>query len=220
MTTKRSSLGGGSGGSLYGVKPPPLMSGKLILPDGYRRGHNVTLTLTAARYYYAYHHVDRLETFSGVKFKDSGTGNNGKKVKIAAFTIDEETGAISTLAKDFGEVTLDGTAGIETMASPWTPSYIGWHILALVSDSNPVICTMARPWIETNAGLISHDHHDQKLGTFTADFFAETATASPRANHGEAKDGTYANFPEATGLAPTFSIVGVSNTFPMFGLYK
>lgn len=219
MATNASTVFAG-GGSLLGVRPPPLITGKFILPDGYRRGHNTTVTLTASRYYYAYQYIDRLETFSGVKFKDSGVGNNTKKVKIAAFTIDQTTGALGSLAKNFGEVTLDAVAGIETMASSWTPTYIGWHILALTSDSNPVICAMARSWTETTAGMMPPDIHDFRLGAFPTEFFAETATTNPRPNNGDYKDGTYANFPEATGLAPTASIVGVANTFPMFGLYK
>jgi hypothetical protein len=208
------------GGPLDGVTPPPIMSGKFVLPDGYFRGENNTVTLTAARYYYALKYISRIETFSGVKFHDSGTGNNGKKVKIAAFSISSLTGALSAVAKNFGEVTLDATAGIETLASSWTPTYIGWHVLALTSNSNPVIYSMARGARNSEVGQQPVDVYDSRLGTFATDFFSAITSVNRLYNHGDYAAGTYPNFPEATPLAPTASIVDAANTFPLFGLYK
>lgn len=217
--TRASALFAGGGG-LFGVRPPAIIAGKFSLPDGYIRANSNTVTLTASRYYYAYKYVDRIETFSGVKFHDSGAGNNGKKVKVAAFTLDQETGAPNAVAKSFGEVTLDGTAGIETMASSWTPSEIGWHLIALTSDSDPVLYSMARGRHSSAVGQISADVFDIKLPPFATAFFAEVANTERTYNHGEYVDGTYTNFPEATPVAPTTSLITAANTFPLFGLYK
>jgi len=208
------------GGPLNGVLPPPLIAGKFVLPNGYIIGPNLTVTLTAARYYYALKYIPRIETYAGMKFRDSGAGNNGKKVKGAIFSLNPTTGALSGVAKSFGEVTLDATAGIETMASAWTPAAIGWYVLAIVSDSNPVLHSMARGARESDVGQQPVDVYDSNLGAFASEFLGNVTSASRQYNHGDYKDGTYANFPEASPLAPTNSICGAASTFPLFGLYK
>ena len=139
----RTSTLGGRGGSINGLKPPPLLSGTMILPDGFRPDGSWA-TLTASKYYYAPIYIENLETFSGVKLRDKGTANNGMKIKVAIFSMSDTTGALTGVAHDFGEVTLDAVEGIETLASAWTPPTVGWYMLAITSDSAADIYSMVR----------------------------------------------------------------------------
>jgi hypothetical protein len=204
------SLFSGAGGTFLGVQGPQKRAGKNYWPQHLQLGGTArTLTTTAARQYSVPFYVDRPTTFAGAWAQNSGAGDNGDKIKIAAFVW--ETGV---LAKSFGEVTLTGAAALRQFASSWAASP-GWYDLRLISDNT--VDLYAYNAMISAAGPVEPLPADQ-LGTYDAPTIAANTLNSPL---GDYVAGVYANFPEATALTTTNTLRSSTSggTFPSFGLY-
>lgn len=116
------------GGFVGGVPAPIRMTGTMITPHwsvNYGTG-----TTTAGRLYYYPIYIDRIETWLGVKSYNGGTGDSGEVYRVGIYT-ESSSGGPGSLGKDFGEVTLSGASALRTLTSSWTPTYIGWHYIAI-----------------------------------------------------------------------------------------
>lgn len=207
-------------GPYMGIDPPGLLSGKTHFPAHLQPVSNTSqVTVTAARYYIAPWFFSGRQTYAGALFKQGGTGDNGKKVKIAFFN-QTAAGLIGTLAKSFGEYTCDANATIKQMASAWTPPR-AWHWGMFVCDGAGVFDGMTADRALSGVGHVPHSPTANMIGAIVANAFISENGGGPY--HGDYVAGTYANFPEATGLAPTASIIGLTTNqvvFPAFGLYS
>ncbi len=202
----------GATGTFDGVPSPLQFTGTYLRPP-HLNSSSDTLTLTASKYYYAPIYLSAGNSFAGASFYNSNSAANGKNVKIAIY-FQAATGGLGTLAKSFGSITLDGTSVLRQLASSWTVPVTGWYFLALTSDSNPALFGAAPGGI-TAAGASPLSARLPSDLNATAGAFLMTA--------GYSVAGTYANFPESTGLAPTSVLVIAASTgtaIPDFGLYK
>ncbi len=207
------------GGPYMGIDPPGLVAGKTHWPAHLQPVTNTsTITVTAARYYIAPFFFTGRQAYAGALFKQGGTGDNGKKVKIAFYN-STAGGAIGTLAKSFGEYTCDASATTKQMASAWTPPR-GWYWGEFVCDGAGAFDGMTPNRNISAVGVVTSYPASNMLGSFVANaLVAENVGAH---YCGDYVGGTYANFPEATSLAPTASINTASGNqvvFPAFGLY-
>lgn len=207
-------------GSYAGVAPPILMPGKILLPPHMRFGNGETMTTTAGRYYVVPFFVARTTTFAGVKFRNSGAGDIGDLVKIA-FYGEAAAGGPGALAKDFGISTLGGAAAINTLVSAWTAVGPAWYYGVIVSNNTCDLNVMFPGAYYSSAGLLPLVPEATRLGAFATDLFAALGSTTYQ---GDYVAGTYANFPEATALAPTNSLLGAvtlasTGFIPGFGPY-
>lgn len=207
---------GAGGGLFYGAQSPKKATGRyfipphmVILPSGQ------TVTTTAARYYIAPFYVEQVTTFAGAWTINSGVGDNGDKVKIAAYS-EATAGGPGALAKSFGEVTLSGASAARTFASSWSANP-GWYYLEMVTDNAADFYTMSTIIQVTSVGAILPNAASTSLGIIGAPTVSSTATANY--STGDYVGGTYANFPEATSLTPATTLFETSPRLPLFGLY-
>lgn len=205
------------GGPMNGVDPPGLGAGMIIFPPNLMPVTNTTtLTATAARYYIAPFWFNGRQAIAGATFSNSGTGDNGKKVKIALYNATNS--GPGSLAKSFGEITLNGSALIRQLASAYVPPR-GWYWGEFVCDGAGAFHGMAAVRIVSSLGSSDvGEPYGPLLGMDTTTFgLAENTGAR---NIGSYVGGTYANFPEATSLVPATSVQGgTGNLFPAFGFY-
>jgi hypothetical protein len=204
-------------GPVLGVDPPGIPAGKVMFPPHMNAVTNTsTLTVTAARYYIAPFWFSGRQTFSGALFKQGGTADNGKKVKIALYNT-SASGAIGTLAKSFGEYTCDASATTKQMASAYTPDR-GWKWGEFVCDGAGVFEGMTPVRYVSSVGGTLVNPIQAFMGSIIANAFLAENTYFQHC--GDYVAGTYANFPEATSLAPTNTISsGSTQLFPAFGFY-
>lgn len=202
-------------GAYLGLTSPFLDSGKLKFPQ-HLSNSTGSMTSTGARYYTIPFYIDKIETFSGVKFNNSGAGDSGDKVKVAIYPA-SSSGGLGTLEKNFGEVTLTAAAAMRTLASSWTPSQTGWFWFRMTSDNPVAFYAMDASYSISNAGIVPRDTPNGLFGIFSSDLSAGNYAAL---GYGcDYVDGTYANFPESTPLASTASLVG-GQAIPSLALYK
>lgn len=202
-------------GSFGGIKPPILKSGRYIAPH-YLFPSAYAVTTTAARYYMAAIYISYPTTFAGAWCHNSGAGDNGDKVKIAVYNV-AAAGGPGTLAKSFGEVTLTGASAVRNFASSWTAS-AGWYYIELVTDNTVALYAMTGLVYASDVGYPFMNNLAFQIGSLATPTTG-SAFATPT---GDYVGGTYANFPEATSLTPTATIIDYPNnstSFPAFGLY-
>ena len=203
---------GGSGGIMNGAPRLITLASTAIRPPNLAPSTG-TITMTASQYYYAPIYLVAGDVFTGAWCYNQSAGDSGKKVKIALW-FQATAGGLGTTAKNFGEVTLTGAAASRLFASSYTVTVTGWYFLGITSDSNPVFYG-ATPGGVTAAGP----------APTMALCLPTSATASPGTasiTSGYTVAGTYANFPESTGLAPTSAIIiamATGTSIPDFGLY-
>mgnify|MGYP000104804904 CR=1 FL=1 len=204
------------GGPYMGVDPPVVPAGKVVFPAHLQCVTNTTtVTVTAARYYIVPWFFTGRQTFAGALFKQGGTGDSGKKAKIAFFNA--SSSGIGTLAKSFGEYTLDASATTKQLASAWTPAR-GWYWGMFVCDGAGVFTGMTSVRQVSGVGYAVNIPGVSHLGQVIADMALAENVGSLYI--GDYVAGTYANFPESTGLAPTNSISGQTGaSFPAFAPY-
>lgn len=206
-----------TGGIMGGVKPPLIMPGEVMLPP-----HCLTtssaVTMTASRIYYIAFRIEHIHAFAGAKTFNTGTGDNGKKVKIAIYS-QAATGGPGDLLKDFGEITLTSAAAIRTLASSWTPTEEGWVYGAICSDTDPAMLSMGSTAVASGAGALQSPGIAMSLSGFPAEVFT-TLYGTADAMIGKYAAGTYASFPAASAVAPTNSLYGREAFMPAFGFYR
>lgn len=172
-----------------------------------------TMSTTGARYYVAPFYFERPTAIAGAWCYNSGAGDNGDKVKIAAYS-ESASGGPGDRAKDFGEVTLTGASAVRTFASSWSAP-AGWHYLELVTDNAVSVYAMTAVAPLSAVGTGYPNVEANLLGVSTPTVAAAFTGSIPT---GEYVGGTYANFPEATSLTPATTLFGNAG-FPLFGLY-
>jgi hypothetical protein len=218
MASVASKFGLSDAGSFGGVQPPILMAGKYIHPS-HCNLTNFGMNTTGARYYIVPIFVPRNTTFAGAWCFNSGAGDNGDKVKIAAYS-EATTGGPGARAKNFGEVTLTGASALRNFASSWSAVGPLWYYLELVTDNAVGMWGMTSLSYASDAGYFAPNTLANQLG-----FIGGPSGSSKASPTGDYVGGTYANFPEATSLTPTATLAdpgtsgGTSGVFPAFGLY-
>lgn len=204
-------------GPYAGLPVPKIQAGKVRLPP-HCTYNTSTLTVTANRYYAVPFPIAEATTFAGVKFYNSGTGDSGSKVKIAAY-FQGAAGGLGTLAKNFGEATLGSAAAINTLVSSWAASP-GMYFLVLAANAGVALGTMESMPRSTTVGYVTANVLAMMNSFFPSDVMG---SANSGAYIGDYVGGTYANFPEAAGLTLTNSLAGIvsvggTGIFPLFGL--
>lgn len=203
-------------GPCGGIDPPVMAAGKVLFPPHLQMMNNTTsMTTTAARYYMAPWFFTGRQVLAGALFRQAGVGDSGKKIKIALYNAG--TSGIGTLAKSFGEYTLDASATTKQLASAYTPPR-GWYWGELVCDGAANLIGMSGTRTSAVAsGPVSGI--SGQFGGIIAD--ASMAENVPEMWAGDYVAGTYANFPEATSLVPTGSLKSYRpDVFPAFGFYS
>lgn len=93
-----------------------------------------TMNTTATRLYYIPIYFEDIRAYTGIKSYNHGAGDNGDTFRMgvyqATLTSSGNRSSPSSLVADCGEVTLTGAAAERTLASAFTPAYVGWHYLA------------------------------------------------------------------------------------------
>jgi len=209
----RTSTLGGGGGIVNGVKRLKAFTGQYLYPQHLKSAAAASYTTTANRYVFIPFWLESGDTWTGVAVYNSGAGDTGEKMKIAVYNYDLTTGAPSTVAKNFGEITLTAAAAERKLASSWTVTVSGWYYLTFVADNAfnlygaaPVLSAVGVGPSITMANPRFTGPASQDLGEFTVAYYVA---------------GTYANFPEATAITPTTDILGVAGTImPSIALYK
>lgn len=124
--------------AFYGAKAPIPISGVngIWLPHWATIDTAVGITTTATRLYYIpyYFPVTNL-SYTGLKTRNTGAGDNGEVYRVGVYQASFTTGLPSTLVADVGEVTLTGAAATRTTASSWTAPYVGWGFLCLHANT-------------------------------------------------------------------------------------
>lgn len=133
---------GGGGGTFAGVQPLGAFAGVgNRFPPHWATINSLGggLATTATRLYYVPYYFNEMRAFTGLKSYNTGSGDNGETFRMgvyrAALLSSGLRGAPSTLLADCGQVTLTGAAAERTLASSFTPDYVGWHFLALHANS-------------------------------------------------------------------------------------
>jgi hypothetical protein len=129
-----------SSGPFNGILPPAYVSGVgASYPPHWALYHTGTLNTTATRLYYIPFYFNSLTAFTGLRSYNSGAGDNGEVFRMgvyeAALTSSGGRGLPGTRLVDCGEVTLTGASAVRTLASSFTPTYVGWHWLAYHANS-------------------------------------------------------------------------------------
>lgn len=112
-------LGGGGSGFFGNQSPPKYLTNVFYLPVGYG-GNSNTFVTTATRVHYFPLPIFHAHTFQGASTFNGGAADNGEKIRLMVFN--DSDGAIGTLAKDFGEITLTGAAAQRNLTSSWAAS--------------------------------------------------------------------------------------------------
>lgn len=207
------SLFGIGSGILNGVPRLKALAATAIRPQNLGPSTG-TITATASQYYYAPIYLVAGDVFTGAWCYNQSAGDTGKKIKIALW-LEASGGGLGARAKDFGEVTLTAAAASRLFASSYTVTITGWHFLGITSDSNPVF------YGAVPGGVTAAGSFPSVAVNLPTSHTASPGTASITSGYTVA--GTYANFPEATGLAPTSAIIiamATGTSIPDFGLYK
>lgn len=156
-------------GPYFGFRPPKLITGCYYPPAGFSQS-NTGLATTATRCYYVPFPIFEAHTFTAASIFNTLTSDTGKKFRIMIFNDDAASGGPGTLAKDFGEITLDNTAAVRTLTSSWSAAP-GMYWAAVWGDSSATIASMI-PWSAATAVGFSIGYAvDHAIGTFSATGF-------------------------------------------------
>jgi hypothetical protein len=200
------------GGPFNGVNPPILPAASMyIMPQGWQVAVDQHAITTDRYYYYPFYLVEG-QKIAGAAIHQYNTATANFKMALLSFTT-TDGGALASVEKDFGSGSTGGTAGVKQLASAYTVSGTGWRVLAMVSDGTPSLYEMYPTGYQFSVAGYSSYNPMNMLGRF--DWGAATVKASIGA--GWVVDGTYANFPEASPLAPDETNANV--IYPAVALY-
>lgn len=143
--------------AFFGVPPLGTISGAAVLyPPHWAivdSNEVATLTTTATRLYFIPYYFSEVVSFTGLKSRNSGAADNGKTYRCGVYQKSPTTNLPSTLIQDCGEVTLTGASAERTLATAFTPAYIGWHYLAFHANTGAVMVRMASQMPFSDAGI-------------------------------------------------------------------
>lgn len=199
----------------YGGLPPPIpVAGMGFLPYGYTADGG-TKTMTNGIMYISPWPIFRTQSFSGSQFYESGAGNTGNKMRIGLYA-EALTGGPGTLLKDFGEVSMSGSAAVRQSASAYTA--IGPQMCYIVGLSNASSLVASMNFLQSvsSVGLYVPPALSSLLGDFSGARIAAAAASS--ALIGWTASQTYGALP-STAPTPTGDFLGGGGNFPALALY-
>ncbi len=197
-------------GAMGGVMPPKILSGMGIGdPVGRVITSSDQVTYSANDLIYIPIFIPRIVTFAGCKTYNSGTGDNGDTYKCALYS-EGASGGPDSLLKDFGEVTLTASSAIQTLASSYTMTTVGWHFFGIWFNDGSEMFALHTSARTTNVGYAPGagiENHNPHFG------FHDHASGGgiPFAHHVNTAYGAWAS----TAVAPTTS----QGNWPNFRLY-
>lgn len=106
------------------------------------------MSTTSTRLYYIPYYVDQIFQFTGIKTRNQSAAQAGNTYRCGIYAINTTTFLPGALLQDCGEVTLTGAVAERTLASSFTPTYIGWHFLAIHANQ---VSSMAKSASSVNA---------------------------------------------------------------------
>ena len=184
---------------------PKYITNCFYCPDGYLP-NNATVPTTATRVYYTPFAVHSSHTFQGVSCFNQSAGDNGELIRMMVFTSID--GAVGTLVKDFGEITLTGASALRTLTSSWAASP-GTYWMGHWFNSATDMYGMLPITVATAVGAVHGPTMSHMIGNFTSNLNAGAGTIA--AAH--YVDTTYGAAP-GTAVAPTatLSLTNLSTT--------
>lgn len=135
-------------GPFDGVNPLGAVSGAgIIYPPHWAVVESaIGFNTTATRLYFVPYYFNEVRQFTGLKTRNIGAGDNGDTFRMGVYQATSLAnglrGGPSTLVADCGEVTLTGAAADRTLASAFTPAYVGWHYLAFHANQAAAMMRM------------------------------------------------------------------------------
>lgn len=197
-------------GPLNGVAPPKYRTGEFIFPH-YAQSSATGVTTTATRKYQTKIWLPGNQSFSGIRFNNTGAGDNGEKFTAALYN-ESASGGAGTLVVNFGEVTLTAAAAVRTLSSSFTTAYSGWYYLHNQYDSASAMSGMESATTYSSAGIVSPQPTNAMLGSADIIFGTLTGLYAPF----QSVDLTYVSTPPAT--ASSFAGAASVTYCPAFNL--
>jgi hypothetical protein len=123
-------------GSFDGVDPLGAVSGAGVIypPHWVAVESAIGFNTTATRLYFVPYYFNEIRQFTGLKTRNLGAGDTGDTFRMGVYQATLLStglrGGPSSLVADCGEVTLTAAAADRTLATAFTPAYVGWHYLA------------------------------------------------------------------------------------------
>ena len=145
-------------GSFFGAPPLGTIAGAAVIypPHWAVLDSAVTdLTTTSTRLYYIPYYFSEVVSFTGLKSRNTGTGDNGDTYRCGVYQKSASTNLPSTLVQDCGEITLTGAAADRTLAVAFSPAYVGWHYLAFHANQAATMHRMYSAIAISAAGISS-----------------------------------------------------------------
>lgn len=185
---------------LYGDQGTPhYITGCWYVPQGYSSVGS-TVTATINRCYYVPFSVWESHSFQGASTINQGTGDSGAFIRLMVFNDNGAIGGPGTLAKDFGQITLGGTAATQTLLSAWAAA--PGRYWSAVWHSTAASMYGAEPYtIDSAVGSSGGVNPSHFMGGLSFAGNAGTTT------HCHYVDTAYGAAP-ATAVAPTASLIG------------
>lgn len=135
-------------GSFNGVKPLGAISGcGISYPPHWAVIVTNGIATTATRLYYIPYYFEEVRAFTGIRTENFGAADNGDTYRCGVYQATllstGSRGGPGALIADCGQVTLTGASAIRTLASSFTPAYVGWHWLAFATNLSATMSSMS-----------------------------------------------------------------------------
>jgi hypothetical protein len=213
MTVRSSSLFSG-GGAFGGVDPPIPFSGVgAVFQPHWSMPTGGSITTTATRLYFIPVYWPRAGfTYTGLKSRNTSTGDNGLKFRMGVYQASSSTGMPTTLVIDAGEITETGSSADLTLAAAWSAPYKGWGWYAIHTQSTSLLLASKARTLVSSVG--------NTQPTIADGFFGVSAPANVLAN----ADGGFASLSVDTTYGALASTAVAPTTFtspaPFVAAYK
>jgi hypothetical protein len=203
---RTSTLGGKSSSLFANQDPPGYITNALYLPAGYSSA-TTNMTTTATRCYYVPLPIWKAQTFQGAACYNQAAGDTGEKIRLMVFN---DSSGPSTLAKDFGEITLTAASAQRTLSSSWAANP-GMYWFAFWADSATAMFGMVGGLSASAVGGAGGSF----LHNFIGDFSSWPGPGSVNQAVAHYVDTAYGAAP-ATAVAPTATLQqGLGATTPL-----
>ena len=125
-----------------GAPAPTKITNNYYLPDRavVPSSGVISLTTTLNRLYFWPHYIPVTQAYQGMAVWNSGAGDNGKKIRLGAYS--HSSSGPTTLLIAFGEITLTGAAAERLLSSSYTFSP-GWIWLCAHFNAAAAMSAMA-----------------------------------------------------------------------------
>ena len=172
------------GGAFNGVQPLGAFAGvnNQYLPHWGIVERSTGLTTTATRLYYIPYYFNEMREFTGLKTRNNGAGDNTDTFRMGVYKATLNStgtrGAPSTLLVDCGEVTLTAAAAERTLASAFTPDYVGWHFLAFHANQAAAMSALQVNFYSSSVGTIVANTTKYSFGGSVSNDFTALGVAA------------------------------------------